>query len=206
MENAVEALKTAFAVIMFVMALSLSISSLSKARYAVESVIALNDRENEYTYIKPSDGLTRIVGVEDIVQTMYRAYEESFDIYFFEGTGAIGGEPNKLIIYYKTDNVGNRVKDELGNDIGINYINGSEIFGDTQQPINFLNQILENPEHVPDEDKEKLNTEDYGDGLYSFFAANKFEEKLGEYYINDSENTPDANKAKKRVITYTLIP
>lgn len=167
MENAVEALKIAFAVMMFVVALSLSISSLSIANSAVDAIINLNDRETEYTYVEPTSS-NRTVGVETVVTSMYKAYQESFDIHFYKSNG----EP--LIIYDSKDGV------------GINYINGSEVFANSQEAIEHLNQIL-------------------GAGLYESLSSKKFEEKLGEYYITQSENTPNANKVKKRVITYTII-
>lgn len=193
MENAVEALKIAFGVMMFVLALTLSISSLSKANSAVEAIVSLNDRESEYIYVKPSEDLTRIVGVESIVPAMYRAYQESFEIYFYKANG------DPLIIYYETDFSGNRKKDEYGAEIGINYIDGEQ-----QGKEEHLNRILGNPNNVEDKYKNQLNA-DYDNGLYAFLTNNKFKEELGEYYLNDSENTPDANKTKKRVITYTLV-
>ena len=197
MENAVEALKIAFAVMMFVVALSLSISSLSTADSAVDAIIHFNDRETEYSYVEPTDS-NRTVGVESIIPTMYRAYEENFDVYFYKKDGT------ELILYYAIDNNGNRKKDEIGNDIGINYINGSEVFADAQEKVEHLNRILGNPNDVIDNYKRQLNT-DYTDGLYEFFSGKKFKEQLGEYYVNENENTPEANKVKKRVITYTSI-
>lgn len=201
MENAVEALKMVFAVMMFVAALSLSVSSLSKANRAVTSIISLNDRETEYNYVEPT-GNTRIVGVETVVPTMYKAYKENFEIYFYDQDGE-----TPLIIYYATDNKNNRKKDEFGNEIGINCIDGSEVFANAQEAVKHLNQILEgNPSKVDEKYKNQLNTIDYPSGLYNYLSGKKFTEQLGEYYQNDSENTPEVNKTKKRVITYTLIP
>ena len=189
MENAVEALKIAFAVMMFVVALSLSISSLSQASSAVDAIINLNDRETEYTYVEPTSS-NRTVGVETVVTSMYKAYQESFDIYFYKSNG------DPLIIY--------KSKDELGNIIEMNSINGSDTFKNAQKAVEHLNQILGHPDNAAEEYKEQLNDE-YEDGLYKFLSGKIFEEKLGEYYITQSENTPDANKVKKRVITYTVI-
>ena len=196
MENAVEALKIAFAVMMFVMALSLSIFSLSQANAAVTSIIGSNDRETEYNYVEPS-GNTRIVGVETIVPTMYKAYQENFEIYFLDSSG------NPLIIYYETDQAGNRRKDEDGNDIEISYINGSEVFANAEEAISHLNQILGPSSEVEEEYENQIY---YADGFYNFLVDKEFEEELGEYYVNDNENTPDVNKTKKRVVTYTLQP
>lgn len=197
MENAVEALKIAFAVMMFVVALSLSISSFNAADSAVNAIIHFNDREIEYSYVEPGDS-NRTVGVESIIPTMYRAYEENFDVYFYKKDGT------ELILYYAIDNNGNRKKDEIGNDIGINYINGSEVFADAQEKAEHLNRILGNPNSVIDQYKRQLNIE-YTEGLFDFLSGKKFKEQLGEYYVNENENTPEANKVKKRVITYTSI-
>ena len=45
MENAVQALKIAGAVLMFVLALTLGISSLSKANNTVDSVVRMRDKD-----------------------------------------------------------------------------------------------------------------------------------------------------------------
>ena len=177
MENAVEALKIAFAVMMFVVALSLSISSLSQASSTVDAISKLNDRETEYTYVIPTNS-NRIVGVETVVPSMYKAYQEKFDIYFYKSDGT------EFPIYEKTD--------ESGNTIGVNYIDGSEVFANSKQIVLHLDKILR---------EEDL----YEEGLYAELKGKKFEEKLGEYYITENENTPDAMKIKKRVITYTII-
>ena len=55
MENAAEALKMAFGVLMLVLALTLCISSFSQAREAVDSIITIKDRETSYTYLASSD-------------------------------------------------------------------------------------------------------------------------------------------------------
>ena len=186
MENAVEALKIAFAVMMFVMALSLSIFSLSQANAAVTSIIGLNDRETEYNYVEPS-GNTRIVGVETIVPTMYKAYQENFEIYFLASDGI-----TPLTIY-----------NDDGIEIGINHIDGSEVFANAEEAISHLNQILGPSSEVEEEYENQIY---YADGFYNFLVDKEFEEELGEYYVNDNENTPDVNKTKKRVVTYTLQP
>lgn len=194
MENAVEALKIAFAMLMFVMALSLGISTISKANAAVEAITNLNDRETEYSYITPSDGLTRIVGVETIVPIMYKSYIENFEIHFYDKNG------NPLPIYYATDVNGKRKIDENGNEIIISSIDGTEIYGTAEEAQSHLDQILGNPNNVSEK---YINQVYYSRGLYEYLSGKQFKEELGEYYQNDTEETPEANKVKKRVITYT---
>lgn len=192
MEDAVDALKIGFAVMMFVMALTISVSSLSQANSAVKSVITLNDREIEYNYVEPNPENTRIVGVEAIVPTMYKAYKENFQIYFYEDAN----KTKPLVIYYEVKSNGDR--------IGISCIDGSEVFGTAKEVEAHLNRILGDPNNVEEKYKKQLN-EKYTDGFYKFLAGKTFKEEIGEYYQNDSGNTPEINKTKTRVITYTQV-
>ena len=79
MENAVEALKIAGGVLLFVLALTVSISCFSQANKSVTAIVSMRDRDVEIAFdqIRPSKGLTRTVGVETIVPTMYTAYYEN---------------------------------------------------------------------------------------------------------------------------------
>lgn len=192
MENAVEALKFAFAVMIFALALSISISSFSQANEAVTAIVNMKDRETEYTYVEPSKNLTRTVGVETVVPTMYRAYNENIQIYFYDESG------NPLILYYKTDNQGKRVR-QNGHDVGINYIDlMQESYGELSDAIEHLDILLGDPTGYDGQYKNQLNTT-YRDGLYAFLSQYKFEERLGEYYQKTG-----ASKVKKRVITYKI--
>jgi hypothetical protein len=82
MENAVEALKFAGAVMIFAFALTITISSFSSANLAVSSIVNMSDRETNYTYVTGTQNLTRTVGIETVVPAMYRAYKENIEIYF----------------------------------------------------------------------------------------------------------------------------
>jgi hypothetical protein len=200
MENAVDALKIAFAVMMFVMALTLSISSFSMARSATEAIINLRDRESEYTYVEPSENLTRTVGIETVVSTMYRIYveNENIEIYFVKSDGK-----TPFALYYDTDTSGKIKKDENGNKIEISHIELSEGFADAKDAKQHLDIILggesqleDKSEKIKEEYKNKLI---YKDGLYNYLKDVQFEEMLGEYY-----QSVGASQTKKRVITYRL--
>ena len=121
MENAAEALKIAFGVMMFVIALTMSISSFSQANDAIQAIIEIRDRETDYTYVQPTANLSRMVSAETIIPTMYKAYRENIEIYFFEND-----ETTPLAIYYKTDKFGKKETDATGAVIGVNYINLSK--------------------------------------------------------------------------------
>ena len=99
MENAAEALKMAAAILVFVVALGISISSFSEARQTSDILVTYNDREYVTQYLDSAENKTRIVGLETIIPTIYRAYKENFKIYFYTGEGK--SEDEKLVLYTK---------------------------------------------------------------------------------------------------------
>ena len=195
MENITEALKIAFGVMMFVLALTLSISCFSQARISIDNVITIKDRESEYTYVKTSSNTkNRIVSVETIIPTIYKAYKENFSIEFYKSDGV-----TPLYLYTYVDP--NHIK------TNVNYIDlKREILPDATEAIQHFDVLLGSETNKP------LNFRDnfiYTDGLYEFFKNNKFEERLGEYYQEDAlegtvTNTLEINKTKKRIISYIL--
>lgn len=202
MENAAEALKMAFGVLMLVLALTLCISSFSQAREAVDSIITIKDRETSYTYLTSADDSTRIVGIETVVPTMYKAYKENFEVHFLKADGT------DLVLY--------EYQDQNGNPREISKIDlESEEHADSQRAINRLDYILSGTEKGPNDPAKKEVASITGgtSGLYQYFKNRKFEEQMGEYYQEDKEGKTtdengatilDINKSKKRVITYIL--
>lgn len=87
MENAVKALEYAFAMLVFVIALSISINALNHARAASDSMYAVTDRTAFYEDVKLTEDEInangRIVGVETIIPTLYRDYKENYVIEFY---------------------------------------------------------------------------------------------------------------------------
>lgn len=84
MENAVDALKMAFAVFIFVMALTVGIVSFNNAKATADAIIYTKDETNYYQYEtaigKASEN--RIVGLETVIPTLYRYYKENFTVVF----------------------------------------------------------------------------------------------------------------------------
>ena len=90
MENIVDALKMAGAVLLFLLALSITTLSFSKARETIDILLNYSDRE----YLTTKDGkednsyyffakdTTRYVGKETIIPAIYRAYKENYKIVF----------------------------------------------------------------------------------------------------------------------------
>ena len=107
MENASEALFMAFAVLVFVVALSIGISSFSLARQTTQAIVDRTDRDFDYKYISStlnSEGKAmeiRTVGVETIVPALYRAYKENYIVRFYKEEN---GTTNPLNIYKRKVN------------------------------------------------------------------------------------------------------
>ena len=88
MENAVDALKIAFAVIVFVMALSVAIYMFSQARTTADIVLHSSDVTQYMDYEEVSSGSeSRIVGLESIVPTLYKYYKENYTVVFRDSDG-----------------------------------------------------------------------------------------------------------------------
>lgn len=83
MENAAEALKMAAAVLIFVLALSIGVNAFAEARLVSQTILDYKDREFDTTYI---DSATvekeRTVGLETVVPSMYKSFDESYKVVF----------------------------------------------------------------------------------------------------------------------------
>ena len=113
MENAIEALKMAFAFLVFVMALTVSIIAFGNVKKTADVVLYSKDETNYYEYIKDSEitgkaAENRIVGLETIIPTLYKYYKENYTVVFREAnyntsTGEFS-EAKPLPIYITNSN------------------------------------------------------------------------------------------------------
>lgn len=180
MENAVKSLEIVFGVMIFVLALSITISMFGQARQTFQAIVEM--READESYVTDSEGNyinyiningeTRTVSIETVIPMMYRAYKENFRIEFYNSAL----EPLELY------------KDFNGN--SINYIDlENENYANVEAANKHLDNILE-------------------ENLYKNLQGKIFTEKLGEYYLEDkngyTEDVADINKTKKRVIIYIV--
>ena len=93
MENAVEALKMGFAVLVLIAALSLAIFSFTKVRETTDAITSGKDIKEYYQQLSLGDNgvssnnalSSRMVGVETIIPTLYRYYKENYTILFYVG-------------------------------------------------------------------------------------------------------------------------
>lgn len=184
MENATDALIMAGSVLIFLIALSVCVSSFTTLRTEIDQIIEQTEtvdmaqKNGEYVnYIKRSDDAIRVVGSETVVSSMYRAKKENYVIYIvlknslinsneFEKRGMIVKIPDikksaDNIIINKSDNV-------------IKLI-GSYDFD------SILNELK----------------------LYESIKDKKFEEYLGVY--QDNTDATEENKITYRIITYIEI-
>jgi hypothetical protein len=85
MENAVDALKIGFAVIAFVLALTIILPLISLAKITSDSIIAMSSKEYYTEYVFGNeDSLDRNVGIETIIPTLYRYYSERYAVAIVE--------------------------------------------------------------------------------------------------------------------------
>lgn len=77
MENAVDALKIAFGVLVFVIALTIAFALLSQAKATSDIMLFASDKTNYYSYSEDANENGRIVGADVVISSLYRYYQES---------------------------------------------------------------------------------------------------------------------------------
>ena len=205
MENAAEALKMAAAVLIFVLALSISINSFSEVRQTSQTILNYRDREYETTYVEDNGSTERLVGAETIIPSIYKIYQENYKIIFnIKSTG---------YLYKKKITEG----ENKGQDEEINYIDlQKEVLGNESQKQRFIQAILygvNSFEGKSDVEKEFKNLGiefNNPNGIFEIIKNKKYKESLGVYYQEEvdsdsASNISENNKTKKRVITYSDI-
>ena len=200
MENAVEGLKMAGSVLLFILALSIAVISFSNARQGIDSVVRYSDRET-YTikgdnrFFYNTGNTNRIVGIDTIIPTLYRAYKENYRVVFEFG------DSNKYLFMDKNRNKISKIDLEEQN------------IASEADSVEFLNGIIYHQYKTGNTEetfKTKFNVFLSNQGIYDVLVTeNKsITESFGTYYMEDvggtKENVEDVNKAVKRVITYTF--
>ena len=81
MENAVDALKMVGAVMLFVLAFSIAMFMFSKARTTTDAVLDNLKIDNYFSRVDPlKNNVTRKVGIETIIPTLYRYHQQDANI------------------------------------------------------------------------------------------------------------------------------
>lgn len=213
MENASEALRIAGGVLIFVLALSISIYAFTMAREGIDTIAKYSDREFWAEYVEQNNGTRRIVGAESIVPTIYRAYKENIKIEFdFLKSGS--SKP----LYYRLNSVGPATeiyeidleKENINDEKVKEYIIRRILFGSGKNGRNnvdsYYDNIIQNKINVHNTNNDTYFNE--AEGLYGIIKENEYEEHLGVYYQEETNGTntrSTANKTEKKVITYTSV-
>ena len=206
MENAADALKMAAAVLVFVMALSITINSFTETRIAATTILNNKDKEYDYTYVEDNGTTERLVGLESIIPTIYKAYKENYKVIFDASILGSNG------VYEK-------INSETGIKEAVYSIDlQKEVLGSDTQKEQFLMAILYGSKYsdfstAKTAFEKNLKIVLNESGIYGRING-KVKESIGIYYQEESgnagegteeSNVPDVNKTEKRVITYTSI-
>lgn len=90
MENALEAMKMAFGMIVFVISLTASMYLLNTAVSTSNVLLYYSDKTNFMDNIEINDDITkREVDVETIIPTLYRYYKENFAVHIYNKAGKL---------------------------------------------------------------------------------------------------------------------
>ncbi len=201
MENATEALKMAGAVLMFIIALSVSINAFGHARETADTVMANLDRETTYIdgdmyYRASEDESIRKVGIESVIPTLKRVFNEGYEVEFIFHTE--NKEPIFTVLATSST-------DETDDEQVIRVGKENNYLEDSPEGKNiFLKAILYGTDANDEDwkeyygDKIKLPSKSLYERLKSGVAII---EKAGEYRI---EKESDANEEVKRVIKYEV--
>ena len=173
MENATDALIMAGSVLLLIIALTVTISSLSNLRTQTQDL--LDDRDQllattegtEYiNYLKSggknSDADIRVVGIETIISSVRRMAKEDYTIYI--QTNDYTGIPDDLKVSVQGKNYIRLTLSGVGN----KYVNDNTVTGT----------------------------------IYSKFKNTKFKEYIGIYQNKTAEGVSDANKETFKIVTY----
>ena len=215
MENSAQALFMGAAVLVFMVALSLTLSSFSTFRNDLEDIILADERidmatqkdsEGKESYINyiSSSKECRTVGIDTLANSLYRVYKENYSIVIKLNNYDIFNSGEKLEKYADCLISGtNDVKEQkYPNKNGTTIINAGEkilVFDikNTNNDKEYINNVLE-------------------EGLYDLLKDKTFTEYTGVYYENDTaplgttdltpssaqESISVANKTRSRIITY----
>lgn len=217
MENAVDALKIGFAVLVFAMALSLTMYMFSNARQTADLVLHSSDMSSYMEYIEPEEGSeNRIVGLETIIPTLYKYYKENYTVIFRNASDSY------LSLYETKTNTdlwsagftnryyGGKNTKVCSFDVNEETRRHEPWTGSETENKRMLDIFIQGGNYTYT-DSRGVQTINFGEGLYKY-KNRKFTESLGEYVYNaDNSEATDGNydsglikNRKKRVIIYTL--
>lgn len=235
MENAVDALKIAFAVFIFVIALSIAMYMFTQVKLTSDLVMQASDVTEYMDYTELNDMANsqtmvdndRIVGLETIIPTLYKYYKENYTVIFRNSNGT----PMDLYITQTNDKLwsSNYTNKYYNSKIDLKKVCSFDVDEETSRHepwtgnMNYykqnLDMFLSGGTFVAPSlngmnyDYSKISGWSGKKGFIEQFKDKKFRESLGEYTYNKvNSSVGDINSGltnvkgkKKRVIIYTLI-
>lgn len=180
MENSTDALIMAGSVLLLIIALSVTISSLTNLRTQAQDIfddrdqlLATTDDSGYINYLQSGNKDKREVGIETVITSIRRMTKEDYTIYIKpkNNISDLGSEYNDIKV--NVDGNSNSIKLNLSG-VGNKYVNHKN-----------LSKILSI--------------------LYSNFESDKFNEYIGTYQNKTVEGVSEANKSTYKVITYEQI-
>lgn len=129
MENAADALKIAFAIFVFVIAIAVTFSIISQAKSTADTVLYHSDETNFYKHVASGEG-NREVSVKEVISTLYRYYKESVSV-----TINIGNESRTFDLANSSSNI-NTIENELATYVKENLLG---------KDITFIEEFVEVP-------------------------------------------------------------
>lgn len=199
MENAADALKMAAAVLIFVLAISITILSFGQVRDAADTILNYRDRETDYLetdYYYGTTETTRTVSLETVIPSIFRAFLENYKIVFDFQNG--DNEP----LYYIKENAKDPTP-RYSLDLETNSTETNAVLAGNERKAEFIRAILFR-DKVANFDDIFITIKLEGRSLYDRLKGKTITEALGVYYEEDDPNVPDVMKTEKRVITYTI--
>ncbi len=201
MENASDALIMAGEMLIFIVALTVCISSFTKVRVEIDKIVGQKEtvqmakNGDEYiNYIKSKETKSiRIVGAETLLPSMYRAIKENYVIYiklnaydddYIKNSGIVLTKATKDVSVIKRNSDGTTSSSTVihnGDDI-IKITIGSK----TAKINQYVNAILK------DNDKK----------FFNYIKEKEFYEYLGEYQDSAETGVSSEDRAIHRIITY----
>lgn len=201
MENASDALIMAGEMLIFIVALTVCISSFTKVRVEIDRIVGQKEtvqmakNSDEYVnYIKSKEtNSIRVVGAETLLPSMYRAIKENYVIYiklnaydddYIKNSGIVLTKATKDVeaIISNSDGTTSFHKVISKNDNIIKITIGSKTEGINQN----VNKILS----------------DKGNAFFYHIKEMKFYEYLGEYQDWAETGVSSEDRAIHRIITY----
>ena len=196
MENAAEALLMGGSVLLFIIALTVTMSSFTTLRAGIddlldqaETIELAKDSEGYINYMESeSEGSIRKVGIETIVPTITRAMKENY------------------VVYIKLNNINDVTYQQPYYENGVFVTVATEnvsinIDGTNQTIVSIGDKLIKVT--IGYDTNQDINNK-LKDKLYEDIKDKTFYEYLGEY--QEDTDAPDAEKVRHRIITYVETP